>query len=124
MQLTAPAVTSHASSHHLSTRRAWLAPASAVADLRVVRRRSPHRVNESPAVPAERAPDTTRRRLNRIRRVTAFFIVIGSVSFFASFAMAFFSLPGAYALMAICAVFNPIGLLIRALAGRCGHCRR
>ena len=30
----------------------------------------------------------------------------------------------AYVLFVMCAAFNPIGLVIRALAGRCGHCHR
>lgn len=72
----------------------------------------------------EQPPETTRQRLNRIRRVTAFFIITGSVSFFASIVIAFISPLAAYALVFICGTFNPIGLAIRAFAGRCGHCRR
>lgn len=89
-----------------------------------VTRRSAHSVNESKTVSPEQTPDTTRRRLNRIRRVTAFFIVTGSLSFFASFPCFFFAPGVACGLMAVCAAFNPIGLVIRALAGRCGHCHR
>ena len=72
----------------------------------------------------EPAPDTTRQRLNRIRRVTAFFIVIGSMSLFGSIVVVFYSPLVAYLLLIVSGVFNPIGLIIRALAGRCGHCDR
>ena len=69
-------------------------------------------------------PHTTRQRLNRIRRVTGFFIVIGSMSLFGSIVVVFFSPLVAYGLLIVIGVFNPIGLIIRALAGRCGQCDR
>jgi hypothetical protein len=73
---------------------------------------------------SEKAPETTRQHLNRIRRVTAFFIVTGSLCFFAGLATTTIAPEVGLLLVAACAVFNPIGLLIRALVGRCGHCRR
>jgi hypothetical protein len=81
-------------------------------------------MNDRLTAQPEPVPDTTRQRLNRIRRVTAFFIVIGSISFFGSIVVVFHSPLVAYLLLIVSGIFNPIGLIIRALAGRCGQCDR
>ena len=56
-------------------------------------------MNNKSTVALEPVPDTTRERLNRIRRVTAFFIVIGSMSLFGSIAVVFYSPLVAYLLL-------------------------
>jgi len=114
---------------HFAARPPFAGHAGTVAHATIIelgraRRRAPFSVNDNKAASSEGTLDTTRLRLNRIRRVTGFFTVTGSLSFFASVPIFSWSLRVGCVLLAISLVFNPIGLIIRALAGRCGHCRR